>query len=310
MEAINMQSTKQVRYCGIDVAKNTLQVYFEGKTFAVPNALRGFEMLAEKVPEGLFVVEATGGYEDAWVDFCFQHQRNICVVNPTRIRRFAQAKGVEAKTDAIDAQMIADYASHLNPRPIDERYFQRKALRELLSRRDDLIALINAEKCRLDMARHPITRETIRATLQVLEDQKRCLEKTIAAEIAHLKEINERLCQIKGIGKINAATILAFLPELGTLTDKQAAALAGLAPYDRQSGEHRGHGFIRGGRGNIRVKLYMAAVCASIHNPILRAFYQRLRNNGKPAKVAHTAVMRKLIVLMNKLLKNPDFQLA
>lgn len=304
------QSIQTARYCGIDVAKQDLHVYFEGKRFKVPNAPVGFETLLNQVPEGMLVVEATGGYEDAFVSFCAQHQRPVCVINPTRIRRYAQAKGLEAKTDPIDAEVIAEYATHFKPVPIQADYLQRKRLRELLSQRDDLIEMINAERCRMEMACHPQARQCIQETLEHMKKQIAKIDQAVDSEMATVEAQKERLCQIKGIGRVNAATALAFLPELGALTDKQAASLAGLAPYDHQSGKHKGHAFIRGGRGNLRVKLYMAAVCASRYNSILKAFYQGLLAKGKPAKVALTAVMRKLVVLMNKLLRNPAFQLA
>ena len=186
-------------------------------------------------------------------------------------------------------------------------------LAELVRARQDLVALITDEHNRREHASLPSLLKLSRAREQQLEKQLAILDALIAAHLARdpaLRAKAERLQQVAGVGRVSAFTVLALLPELGSLRDGQAAALVGVAPLNRDSGQFRGQRHIHGGRAAVRRVLYMAALAATLHNPILKAFYQRLRQNGKPAKVALTAVMRKLIILLNRLLKNPHFTLV
>jgi transposase len=259
------------------------------------------------------ICEATGGYERALV--CALHQAGIAVsvINPRQVRDFARACGRLAKTDAIDARVLADYGTKLTPRPDPVPAEGEDDFAELVKGRQDLIALITEEIGRREHLRLPALLKLSMARQRQLETQLAKLDSLIDAHVAAnaaLAAKAERLQGVSGVGRVSALTVLALMPELGTITDNQASALAGVAPLNHDSGQYRGQRHIAGGRAAVRRVLYMAALTACRCNPILTVFYKRLRENGKPAKVALTAVMRKLIILLNRLLKNPHFTLA
>ena len=303
-------------FIGVDVAKLTLAIQFPDHLWSTANTPPGHAaFLAKLKPHRAvhIICEATGGYERGVVLALHQAGLAVSVINPRQVRDFARACGRLAKTDAIDAALLARYGAALRPAPDPAPAADSAEFAELVRARQDLVALITDEINRREHATLPALLKLSRARQRQLEKQLSTLDALITDHIrrdAALKAKSERLQQVAGVGCVSAFTFLALLPELGTLRDSQAAAIAGVAPLNRDSGQFRGQRHIHGGRAAVRRVLYMAALTATVHNPILKAFYQRLRQHGKPAKVALVAVMRKLIVLLNRLLKNPAFTLV
>ena len=237
----------------------------------------------------------------------------VSLVNAARIRAFARAQGLLAKTDEIDASVLREFGELLRPKALEVPSPQRQRLAALVQRREQLVTILATEEQRLAQSREAVVRKLGENLLKELQQQVEQIDKLIEAQIDDddtLKGQSERLQQVKGIGQVTASTLLAELPELGKLSRNEAGALAGVAPYNRDSGTLRGRRTIRGGRVQVRRVLYMAALVATRFNPILKSFYQRLVAAGKPKKLALTAVMRKLVVRLNHLLKNPEFKLA
>ena len=310
------QNNPSILYAGLDVAKASLQLDLAGQPHALTNDAPGHARLLKLLrdhPTAQIVCEATGGYEQPVVRALHVAQVPVSVVEAGRVRHFARAKGQRAKTDAIDAPVITDYACVFTPAPTPTPTAQQARLAELSTRRLQLIATRIAETNR---AEHYVDKDCVRQArqlLRVLDKQIQSCDEAITQLIAadeELKTKAERLDAIPGVGAVTAATVLAEMPELGRISDAAAAALAGLAPYNRDSGAVTGVRHIAGGRGGVRCALYMAALSAVKHDAILKAFYLKLREAGKKPKVALVACMRKLVVLMNRLLKNPKFQLA
>jgi transposase len=256
----------------------------------------------------IIVVEATGGYERALVAALAAADVPVAVVNPRQTRAFAQAIGRTAKTDAIDATVLAAFGGRLDveARPVADDATQ--ALAALVARRRQLVEMIGMERARLEHAPStgPITRE-LRRHIRWLERRVADVDDDIGTTIAahpiwRVKEVLLR--SVPGIGPTTARTLLAELPELGRLDRRRIAALVGVAPVNCDSGQFRGQRHIWGGRASVRTALYMAALVASRYNPVLRVFYQRLRAAGKPGKVALVAVMRKLLTTLNAMIKH------
>jgi transposase len=300
---------------GIDVSKATLELssFDRGKT-TVPNTAAGLRSLIarlQKLSESVRVCcEATGGYERLLVDTCHAADIPISVVNARQVRDFAKSKGILAKTDAIDARVIADYALQNNPRLTQKCEPWRKSLKALHIRREEVKNFMVQERNRLAMINDPLIAKCIRQHLSHLEKQLKTLDK----QIQHIAETEpacrdqcEKLMQVKGFGLIVATGFLAFLPEIGRVTDNQLVALAGLAPFCQDSGTWKGQRHVSGGRERIRNTLYMPAITTSMHNPILKEFYQGLIQRGKPSKIALTAVMRKMVCLANRIIADPSF---
>lgn len=268
----------------------------------------------KKLPAPVQVIcEPSGGYERDLLEALWAAGLAVSLVHAARVRAFARAQGLLAKTDPIDAVVLREFGELLQPGTLAAPSPQRERLAALVQRREQLVNLLGTEVQRLAQTRDAAVRKLGRQMLRTLERQVAQLQEMIAAQIAAdatLKAQSERLQQVKSIGPVTASTLLAELPELGTLSRNESGALAGVAPYNRDSGQHCGRRTIRGGRVRVRRVLYMAATVAARFNPILREFYQRLLAAGKPKKLALTAVMRKLIVLLNHLLKNPQFKLA
>jgi len=237
----------------------------------------------------------------------------VSVINPRQVRDFARARGRLAKTDEVDAAILADYGATLQPPAMIAPTAEQLALAELVSARQDLIGQRTAEISRREHLTLPeLIRDWERAHRQ-LEKRLAAVDALIDARIQAqpvLAAKAARLESLTGVGRVTVLTLLAFMPELGHIARGQAAALAGVAPFNQDSGRYRGQRHIRGGRAQVRRVLYMAAVAASQHNHILKPFYANLIARGKPAKVALTAVMRKLIIVLNTLLKDPHFALA
>lgn len=268
----------------------------------------------KKLPQPVQVIcEPSGGYERDLLEALWAAGLAVSLVHAARVRAFARAQGRLAKTDPIDAVVLREFGELLRPGTLAAPSPERERLAALVQRREQLVNLLATEDQRLTQTREAIVRKMGARLLKELQAQVAQMDGLIEAQImadATLKSQSERLQQVQGIGPVTATTLLAELPELGTLSRTESGALAGVAPYNCDSGEHRGRRTIRGGRVKVRRVLYMAALVAARYNPILKTFYDRLVAAGKPKKVALVALMRKLIVLLNHLLKNPQFKLA
>jgi transposase len=309
-------------HVGVDVAKCTLQLDPTHLGLAqVDNTAAGLKPLLKALGKLQcrskatvhLVCEATGGYERLLVEALHQACIPISVLNGARVRAFAKALGREAKTDAIDALVLTSFGQQMKPEPTTPPTPQQRYLSSLVSRRTQLVDMLVMEKNRLPSHTEPAVLKLARLTLKHLESQIAKLEALITEHTKSTQELQqrvERLCLMQGVGTVTATGLMATLPELGHLNRSQIAALAGLAPRNRDSGNYQGKRMIKGGRAPVRRYLYMAALTASRMNPKLKALYQRLIEKGKPAKVALTAVMRQLLCVLNSLLKNPNFSLA
>ena len=300
-------------YMGLDIAKLNLQLHLAGRIHDLPNTAAGHRRLCKLLaaqPGGHVVCEATGGYEREVVAALHEAQVPVSVVNPARVRNFARAQGQRAKTDDIDAAVLTAYGQALQPKATVPRTEPEQQLTALIRRRAQLVDLLVSQRLQLSQLTLPVLRRQaqrlVRRLMQDIAEIAAQL-KELRSQVATLQARAEKLEAITGVGAITALGVLAELPELGTLNRRQAAALAGLAPHPRDSGQWRGQRHIGGGRAPVRRALYMAALVAARSNHVLKVFYQRLRAAGKPAKVALTAVMRKLVVLMNHTLKHPHF---
>ncbi|HDC92521.1 MAG TPA: IS110 family transposase [Candidatus Acetothermia bacterium] len=298
-------------FVGIDVSRDRLEVYVRplGDRWWVPNTTQGRAVLVERLaalaPE-LVVLESTGGLERAVARTLQEAGIPTAVVNPRQIRDFAKATGRLAKTDALDAEVLARFAEVIRPeaRPLaDEGTAQ---LRELVVRRQQLIKMATAERNRLKRA-SPKMKLRIRRHLEWLEEEIARLDGEIEGMKLKREEWANRdrlLRSVPGVGPVLSATLIGCLPELGELRGEENAALVGVAPFNRDSGRWRGKRGIWGGRATVRAVLYMAAVAATRWNPVIREFYLRLIEAGKPVKVALVACMRKLIVILNAIVRD------
>ena len=293
-------------FIGIDVAKAQFEFAClpSGETGTVPNEDGGIPELVARcqaLTPTLIVLEATGGYEAALVAALATAGLPLVVVNPRQVRDFARATGQLAKTDAIDAQVLALFAERVRPAPRPLATEAAQALDALLTRRRQLVEMLTAERNRLLVARAPVRRD-LQQHIRFLERRLREADTDLhtAGKASPLWRVKDDLLQsVPGVGRVVSLTLLAELPELGRLSHKELAALVGVAPLNRDSGTLRGKRLVYGGRAPVRAALDMAALVASKCNPVIRAFYQRLRAAGKPAKVALTACMRKLLIILN-----------
>jgi len=298
-------------YFGVDVCKESL--VFCGAAIAgqVPNNAPGVRRLLARLPKGAhLIIEARGGYERELVKGAQQSAVPLSVVNPRQVRDFARGVGRLAKTDPIDAEMLARFGAEVNPPPDAVPSAAEVSLQELLSARQQLVEQRTVLLQQQPQHLNSIVRRLDCARLKLLQRQIAQLEMAIGSiveEQSALKQKVERLQQVKGVGFITAVTCVALCPELGSMTRGQTAALIGVAPYDDDSGARKGWRHIAGGRPGLRRALYMASISAVRSNPILRRFYQQLRQPNKPPKVALVAVIRKLAILLNHLLRNPSF---
>jgi transposase len=307
----------EINHLGVDVSKQHLDVSIAGhKSQRLANTPAGLRVLQQKLgrmAHPRVTCEATGGYEKLLVASMLDAGIEVCVAAPGRVRYLANAEGLLAKTDSIDAELIRRFAEkiplplQIKPDPDTCKLRQMSDFRRILS--DDIVKTTN----RLELAEGYL-REQLQGQLIHLEGLKKKVQADIAAHIHNAGELAQkasRLQELKGVGPVLAATLLAHVPELGKVSDKTLSCLIGVAPHPKQSGNFKGKASIRGGRANVRHVLYMAAVAASRSNPILAAFYQRLRTqSGKTAKVALVAVMRKMLGVLNKLIAQPNFSLA
>jgi transposase len=299
-------------FIGIDVSKDRLDVHVlpSEVSFAVARDSEGLAALVERLgalEPGLVVLEATGGFEQTVAAALVAAGMPLAVVNPRQIRDFARATGQLAKTDALDARAIARFAAKVQPevRPVPDA--QARALGELVTRRRQVIAMMTAERNRRRQLTSRRLIKSVDRLLDVLQKELTELEDEIGEGIRGTpawRERDELLRSVPGIGNIVARTLIAELPELGRLDRKQIAALVGIAPLNRDSGKMRGRRTTWGGRAKVRCVLYMAALVASRRNPVLAAFYQRLLHAGKAKKLALTAVMRKLLTILNAMVRD------
>jgi len=300
--------TRTQVFVGIDVSKAQLDMALrpEGR-FSASNDEAGFAQILERLkaaPPTLVVLEATGGLEIPITGVLAAAGVPVVVVNPRQVRDFAKATGKLAKTDALDAQVLAHFAEVLRPalRPLPDA----QALAALLARRRQLVEMLTAEKNRLSSAHTPV-RKSLRTHIVWLERELSHTDRDLAHAIRESpvwREKDDLLQSVPGIGPVGTSTLLANLPELGTLTGKQIAALVGVAPLNRDSGTWRGKRTVWGGRAQVRAILYMSALTATRFNPVIRVFYQRLCAAGKAKKVALTACMRKLLIILNAMMKH------
>jgi transposase len=298
-------------FIGVDVSKATLDTAVDGETRVqqYANDEAGIAALAAFVTEHqptLVVVEASGGWEMDLVASLAAAGLPAAVVNPTRVRNFAKATGQYAKTDKINARVLAHFAAAIQPPVRSLKTGDQAQLSAVISRRQQLVTMLTMEKNHRVTTRNEM-REQLERHICWLEAEIADLNEQLELLVAHCAEWQDKkkvLMSVKGVGVVTATTLLADLPELGSLNRQQIAALVGLAPLNKDSGRKRGKRHIFGGRAAVRSKLYMAALSASRTNPVIRPFYERLIANGKLGKVALTACMRKLLVILNAMIRD------
>jgi len=313
-----MSPNMSIIYAGLDVAKSSLQLHFNQQSHRWPNTAAGHQRLLTLLralpgSEVHVICEASGGYEQSVVTALHQAQVPVCVVDPARVRHFARALGQRAKTDPIDAALLARYGEQTHPRPTTPLSAAQAHVRELTRRRAQLVEMLQLCRQHARSLTLPSLRRQSAVLLRQVRRQIASVEQQIQKALqdeAPLQQRAQRLQSVSGVGPATATVLVAEMPELGTLNRGQAAALAGVAPFARESGKWRGKRFVGGGRAPVRKALYMAALVGSRSNPVLRQRYERLRAQGKPAKVALVALMRHLIIHLNALLKNPPTPLA
>jgi transposase len=298
-------------FWGVDVASDKLDLgcYEGAEIVSVENSAEGIERLlalVQQQPTALIVVEATGGYEVPLVAALAEAKLPVVRINPRQLRAFGTAIGQLAKTDAIDAGLIARYGAQVRPalRPLPTE--KQRFFADFAARRRQLVVLRTAELNRRRKTRQAAIRASLDAVLATLDRELALVDRQLAELVAEDDQWRQRdhlLQSVPGVGGGTSHVLIADLPELGQLEDKPLAKLVGLAPLNRDSGKLRGRRVITGGRSTVRTALYMAALSASRCNPVLRAFYQRLRQAGKPFKVAITACMRKLLAILNTLVR-------
>lgn len=302
--------TSKGAWIGVDVSKHFLDVHASGlAAFRVANAPGGYGELLQRLSgvcvRGV-VLEATGGYERSVLAALQAANLHASIVNPARVRAFAEGTHQLAKTDRIDAQVLASYGAFMQPAPTALPSSVRAELKELIAYRAQITQEITARSAQLRLYASDSVHVRAATAIATLRAERTQIEAEIKAHMAAHGELSrpfKLLTSVPSIGLIVAATLIAELPELGHLSRRQIAALVGLAPFPRDSGERRGYRAIRGGRADVRCALFNAARVAIQHNPTIKAFYQRLRARGKTGKVAIVAAMRKLITILNAMLK-------
>jgi len=298
-------------FAGIDVSKHKLDLAQTGiqQVASFTNDTAGVAQLVElllKAPPKLIVVEATGGLERPVIDALLDANLPVHRANPKHVRYYALSLGILAKTDPIDAHVIERYAAQLSPRLLQKRSEKQVELEALVTCRRQLLHVRTEQSNRLGQTSSKSARQSIKAVLKTIEKQLKSLDKQIRQLIEaddDMNDIDKLLRSVPGIGKVASSTLLCEMSELGKMDRGQAAALVGVAPFNRESGRFKGKRVIRGGRTAVRSVLYMSAVCAIRFNPILRAFAQRLQKVGKAPKVIITAAMRKLVCILNAMVR-------
>jgi len=314
------KQTQKLKKIGVDVSKKTLDIEIDEKQlFSIDNNEKAFfdflKILDEPLDSIHFVLEATGGYEKKFANFLLSQSIAVSVVNPKRVRDYAKALGILAKTDKIDAGVIRKFAGVANLVLLKKKSESDERLISLTRRRKQLLKHQSTEKQYLETSTDKDVRLSIQAFLDTLAEQIESLDRMIQVLMEADATYNVRkqlIVDVKGIGERTASTILVQLPELGQLSNRQISALAGVAPFCNDSGERKGKKMIWGGRKEVRTALYMPMLSAIQHNKTIKAFYDRLIAKGKIRKVAVIACMRKLLTILNAMLKNntpwnPDY---
>ncbi len=303
-------------HVGLDISKSFLDLDLPHSSASIPYDPKGCRtliqrLLALKAPAHV-VCEATGGWEQPIVNALHDANILVSVVNPPQVRDYARSMGKLAKTDKIDKAILSSFGSVAKPRPTPRPPALQVEIGAWVTRRHQLQMALCAEECRLMPGLPKAILKSISASIARLSKEIHAIGKKLSNLIkadAQMAKAQERMCAFHGVGPISAAVLLGHLPELGKVGDNQIAALAGLAPFNNDSGPRRGLRHIAGGRRTVRAALYMAAFNAYRHNPVLKPFYERLRAKGKAFKVAIIAVARKLLTALNAAFRNPDFTL-
>jgi len=299
-------------FVGVDVSKATLDVYRPDtkEMLQIVNSDEGIAILCSQLEKKkrkvMVVMEGTGGYEHLLVKHLSSCKIEAAVINPRRIRDFAKGIGLDAKTDPIDAKVISRYAEVVVPQPMATKSDHELKHGALVTRRNQLLELINQENNRLKQSWDDDAKQSIRSVLEMLKKQLKDVDSKLAKMLqvdTQNKRTIEVLQSVKGVGPVMISTVLAELPELGKLNRGEVAKLVGVAPINRDSGTKSGKRFIGGGRGQVRRVLYMATIVAIRHNSAIKAFYAHLKSKGKESKVAIVACMRKFITILNLLIK-------
>jgi transposase len=295
---------------GIDVSKCWLDCQIMEEAVRISNDSKGILKLVRLLKKrlvGLVVIESSGGYERGVCQMLWASGLRISLLNPRLIRAFAESLGRRAKNDSIDAQVLKLYGEKMEPVPTPAPSAEVITLKDLISRRYQLMQMLVAEKNRaLTPGLTPEVRKSISVILREIKKQIKCLDVELTEVISSHPGLRERAAKLRketGVGPVLMSTLLAEMPELGQLSRNQASALVGVAPYDNDSGNSKGRRSISGGRVRVRCALYMATLSAIRHNPILKEFFKRLVTNGKPKKVALVACMRKFLIHLNSVLK-------
>jgi transposase len=301
---------EQKVYVGVDVAKAHLDVAWGGESWRVANDVLGRRALVQRLGQIAgsvqVICEASGGYKRGLIQALQRSGIKVSLVQASRVRQYARASGILAKTDTIDAHLLCGFGEAIRPEATTPRKPPQDELREWESQRRHLGRLLVAQQNRSAQLTQSALLRLSKSLSHKIQKQIDQIDLLIAQLIAQSQELSQKaqkLTAVAGIGPRTAALLLAQMPELGELNRREVAALAGLAPFNRDSGNARGKRSIFGGRRAVRTGLYMAALVATRHNPILAEFYQRLRTAGKPPKLALTATMRKLLIVLNSSLK-------
>lgn len=305
-----------------DVCKAALDVHIrvDGKAFQVPNTYEGFDQIALVLADydvSLILMESTGGYEDAAACNFQSLGYDVAVINPRHGRNFAMAMGKFAKTDRIDAAVLADFAAVIDSRPDRARFIkpptdaERKFLSQMVARRRQVVDLLTTEKQRLSHA-DDYAKQSIDKVIGFIESQLDEINKDVSFYLKkNYSSLSKMLSKIPGIGELSVGLLIGDVPELGQIGNRQLSAVIGVAPFNHDSGKMRGKRCISGGRQNVRNVLFMGVMSATRFNPVIKAFYDRLINKGKPKRVAYIACVHKLLRIINAMVRdgtsfNPD----
>lgn len=311
-----VKSENQVKTTvAFDVCKAALDVHIriDGKAFQVPNTYEGFDQIALTLADydvSLILMESTGGYEDAAACNFQSLGYDVAVINPRHGRNFAMAMGKLAKTDRIDAAILADFAAVIDSRPDRARYIkpptdeERKFLSQMVARRRQVVDLLSTEKQRLSHA-DDYARQSINKVIVFIESQLDEINKDVSFYLKkNYSGLSKILSKIPGIGELSVGLLIGDVPELGQIGNRQLSAVIGVAPFNHDSGKMRGKRCISGGRQNVRNVLFMGVMSATRFNPVIKAFYDRLINKGKPKRVAYIACVHKLLRIINAMVRD------
>ncbi|MDO9492895.1 IS110 family transposase [Acetobacterium sp.] len=294
---------------GVDVSKSRLDIFFNDESWSIPNVWASISKLAIKLVDlhpKLIVVESTGGLEHALLTEFSSLGLPVALVNPRRVREFARSIGQLAKTDKVDAKLLARFGEAVKPEPTKMPTIEEQHLSALMVRRRQVIEMLTMEKNHLNST-HPVTQDSVTKIMALLQHELDELNGQIDEYIDQFPEFkrkDEILCSTPGIGKVTSAILLSDLPELGSIDRKKIASLVGVAPFNNDSGRFRGKRRIKGGRPTVRTVLYMATISAIKCNPVIRPYYKHLLDKGKVKKVAIVACMHKMLIYLNSIIRN------